>query len=48
MLTKAFWMWGYWIAIIVLVKVRAHDANVGVPIALAPSTNYNMGDPVVV
>jgi hypothetical protein len=48
MLTKALWMWGYGIAIIVLVKVRAHDADVGVPIALAPSTNYNMGDPIVV
>ena len=48
MLTKALWMWGYGIAIIVLVKIRAHDAHVGVPVALASSTNYNMGDPIVV
>ena len=48
MLTKALWMWGYGIAIIVLVKIRAHNADVGVPIALASSTNYNMGDPIVV
>jgi len=48
MLTKAFWMRRNGVAVIVRVKFRAHDADVGVTVALAPSTNYNMGDPVVV
>ena len=48
MLTKAFWMRRYGVAVIVCVKVRAHNADVGVPVALAPSTDYNMGDPIVV
>ena len=38
----------YGVAVIVCVKVRAHNADVGVPVALAPSTDYNMGDPIVV
>ena len=48
MLTKAFWMRGNGIAIIVCVKFRAHDADIGVPVAFAPATDNNMGDPVVV
>lgn len=48
MLTKAFRVGGYGVAVIVRVKFRAHDADVGVAVTLAPSTNYNMGDPVVV
>ena len=41
-------MRGNGVAVIVRVKFRAHDADVGVTVALAPSTNHNMGDPVVV
>ena len=47
-LTKALGMWGYGVAIVVCVVFGTHDADVGVTVALTPSTNNDMGDPIVV
>ena len=47
-LTKALRMWGYRVAIVVCVVFGTHDADVGVTVALTPSTNNDMGDPIVV